>query len=603
MSVKKTILFIALCLSLVIACFESDPVIPTSVFTPVPIPTAIPIPMTAVVDAAASPAGPANPGLPGPPAVPAGAPKLPGPPAGPAHAAKTNTVPTTSKSDPQHNQTQILFEPQKAENCDNNIAFSPFTPNDLPLERYVYEPGIIFVDESFTLIIRKEEVLKENKDSDQFEVSEHMSHALTFGDDDVPRLFDDGTHGDFAPNDGIYTHTCVTVSNEARVEMFSTDDQNYVSFYDMWILNPNLRGSETIMNIGNGIQINDTGFFINIGHEYHRRWNDNWSLTNPSLCKACHTIWDRFGDQFDFFVIAQRDATGGAGYIRFHDNILGTGFSPKCDNRSYCYEIPDGKEHQRLIGIINAPWPQIQGITHELGHGLLGIEAFNFPGPGEEAWNSGDGMHIDSDSTVTGNLQGPFWDPDRGWPHSVRLLESGKPISDYQDGDGTKVYLIGNPTDGFRIKPLDQNRYIWSDIFLYMMGLLDPQEITETYYKLVNPHIEGCVTKEGPLVCTESLVTAKKVIPFTTDDFIEQFGTWNLAFGEQTNTWNLGVLYISDRPHTEAEITFLSEAWREYATSDTYGTKWADDIRWLFSTRGFNEIAIDATSLTGLTDE
>ena len=47
MSSNKTILFIALCLSLIIACSESDPVIPEQTPTPIiKIVTATPIPPT-----------------------------------------------------------------------------------------------------------------------------------------------------------------------------------------------------------------------------------------------------------------------------------------------------------------------------------------------------------------------------------------------------------------------------------------------------------------------------------------------------------------------------------------------------------------------------
>jgi len=47
MSVKKTILFVALCFSLIIACSESDPVIPEQTPTPIiKIVTATPIPPT-----------------------------------------------------------------------------------------------------------------------------------------------------------------------------------------------------------------------------------------------------------------------------------------------------------------------------------------------------------------------------------------------------------------------------------------------------------------------------------------------------------------------------------------------------------------------------
>ena len=238
------------------------------------------------------------------------------------------------------------------------------------------------------------------------------------------------------------------------------------------------------------------------------------------------------------------------------------------------------------------------GVTHEVGHGLLAIEGDDFPGLGIEAWKSGDGMHIESDTTVVSNLMGPFWDPDRGWPYPVKLITSEFPEL------GTEVYLTGNPDDGFRIEPTPLYRgrptvrQIWSDIFLYMMGLLTPEEASgEIYYKLVNPTIEGCDSLDDKLLCTSNEVTAEKVIPFTTADFISRFGDWSLLFGEKTNRWNLGILNISDRPHTQAEVTFLTKVWREFATSDTYETSWTQDIPWSYSTRGLSSINIDATQI------
>ena len=486
------------------------------------------------------------------------------------------------------------FEPGKTDNCDPNIHSSGLTADELPVDRFVYDPGIIFSDEAFTVMRR------ENSFGASSVTVPSYYPLRAYGDDDVPngesypeiQLFDDGTNGDLLANDGVYTRACLTVPYDL------ISDRNFTELLDLWVLDPSLRGSEAVFNNGNGVQINDSGFFIDIGDDYHKRWSSPGFLLFPGACSACQLILELFGDQFDFFSINTRDAVGGGSYIRVHDNIDGTGLTPSCANRSHCHEFPDGQEHQRLMGIINIWWPEMGGVTHEIGHGLLGIEAHDFPGPGIEAWNSGDGMHIDSDTTVVSNLMGPFWDPDRGWPYPVKLITPEFPEW------GTEVYLTGNPDDGFRIEPRplyrgrDTVHQIWSDIFLYMMGLVTPEEASgEIYYKLVNATMDGCESRDDMLLCTSNEVTAEKVIPFTTADFISKFGDWSLTFGEKTNRWNLGVLNISDRPHTEAEVTFLTKVWREYATSDTYENSWTNDVPWSYSTRGLSSINIDATQM------
>jgi len=60
---------------------------------------------------------------------------------------------------------------------------------------------------------------------------------------------------------------------------------------------------------------------------------------------------------------------------------------------------------------------------------------------------------------------------------------------------------------------------------------------------------------------------------------------------------HVGVLNISDRPHTEAEVTFLMNVWSEYATSETYENSWTADIPWSYSTRGLSSINIDAAQM------
>ena len=515
--------------------------------------------------------------------------------------SRTNQTSRTLSQEPPE-----YFEPGKTDNCNPNINSYGLTSDQLPMDRFVYNPGIIFSDEAFT-VMRRENSFGASS------VTVPSYHSLrAYGDDDISiresypeiQLFDDGTNGDLLANDGVYTRACLTVPydlinvrNQGSGFMFA-EVSKFTELQDFWVLDSSLRGSEAVFNNGNGVQINDSGFFIDIGDDYHKRWSSGGFLLFPNTCTACQLIFELYGDQFDFFSINTRDAVGGAGYIRVHDNIDGTGFTPQCPNRSHCYEFPDGQEHQRLMGIMNSWWPAMGGVTHEIGHGLLGIEAHDFPGLGIEAWNSGDGMHIDSDTTVVSNLMGPFWDPDRGWPYPVKLITPEFPEL------GTEVYLTGNPDDGFRIEPTPLHRgrptvrQIWSDIFLYMMGLLTPEEASgEIYYKLVNPTIDGCESLDDKLLCTSNEVTAEKVIPFTTADFISTFGDWSLLFGEKTNRWNLGVLNISDRPHSQAEVTFLTKVWREYATSDTYENSWTADIPWSYSTRGLSSINIDATKM------
>lgn len=233
-------------------------------------------------------------------------------------------------------------------------------------------------------------------------------------------------------------------------------------------------------------------------------------------------------------------------------------------------------------------WPGSGSITHELGHALLGMSTKDFPEPGECQWNAGDGMHIDSDVVATGVLAGPVWDPVRGFPHPV-VVEI--------DGVRREVYMVREPDGTFVLQPIDDAHGVWADVFLYMMGILPLEETNETYYKLVNPSLAGCWSDEWEFVCPEgTVVQPERVIEFTTADLVARYGPWSARADFTPRDLELGVLNISDRRHTEAEITWFARLYREFAQGTDAHEPFYPSTPWRYSTRGLGQIDVDPSN-------
>lgn len=483
-------------------------------------------------------------------------------------------------------QPALAGECQLDGNVSPSIAVSSERLAELGDGRAVYEPAILFADETFTLMKKLERqessVLLDSVAPGAFEV---------VGSDADLYLYDDGSHGDITAGDGVYTRACLSLQEQEWPE-------SDVATFEAFFVNPSLRGTETVQELDEGVRINDTGLFISLGDSYRSNLDRHWYLFNPDVCVACQHAWHSVGDVFDFFVMSPREAWGGAGYTRVHDFIEGTGFAPEHDNFSVSGEpMIDGKEHAEYAGMIWMGWPLIGGLTHELGHGVLGIETTDFPGEGVKQWNSGDGFHIDSDTTVRGDLQGPVWDPDRGWPYPVRLNDGSDSVWDYPE-----VYLDVNSEGLPYLKVMDADRFIWSDIFLYMMGLLSVDETDETYFKLVNPVYSDCETTPNFYVCSGTAVSAEEIIEFSTADLVEKYGPWtNHSTTYDPARINIGVLNVSDRQHTEAEIVLLSRQFRHYATSESETVINTTEYTWWWSTRGLSEVNFNFVD--HLTDE
>ena len=186
-----------------------------------------------------------------------------------------------------------------------------------------------------------------------------------------------------------------------------------------------------------------------------------------------------------------------------------------------------------------------------------------------------------------------MWDPARGHPHHVNLKVDGELLETHfgRDADGT-----------FRLKERTDKDFQLSDIFLYMLGVIDANEATETYYKLVNYRLNDCVPGErSNLVCTNDLIDYDEVISFTTQDFINKFGEYSNPRSSSFDPANikLGILNISDRKHTDAEITYKSKIFRSYAKGAGPKIQFGDEVLrghiWSHITKGKSNVIIDFT--------
>ena len=483
------------------------------------------------------------------------------------------------------NFSSLEFSPQIVGECDSDLPH-PLGENQasaLPEGRVQIEPSVIFLDETFTLTYRST-----NGEGPWGAQTPQIPSWLDFLVDNESgnhELYDNGTNGDAVSGDGVFSRSCLHIP-----EFMLGPNQVAREWMGIVILNTSLRGLISYEQASNNVRTTDGGYFISMGDSYGERWTNGWEHVSPSLCTACWDAWNVSGHVFDWFAVQTRDQVGGAGYIRFHDPVGNIGINPQCEHFSHCYSPLDGREHPELRGILHQQGVVNFGVTHELAHGFLGLDAPDFPEPGEGAWNSGDGMHLDSDTTLSGDLAGPFWDPNRGWPYAVQIED--------ENGDRTEVKLI-HDNGSFHIVPDDSDRMIWSEIFLYIAGFLPAENTTEVYYKLVNESIESCVEEEYALFCTGTNVTAERIIEFNTQDFIDMFGHRIPPHSGDETQINVGVLHISDRNHTEAEMIWFTETYKEWAYS-TESEDWNYTVSdpWPVVTRGLSSINIDPSEMT-----
>jgi hypothetical protein len=100
------------------------------------------------------------------------------------------------------------------------------------------------------------------------------------------------------------------------------------------------------------------------------------------------------------------------------------------------------------------------------------------------------------------------------------------------------------------------------------------------------------------LICTNTKVDAEKIIRFTIDDFTAQYGVWGTEYPFDPKNIRLGVLNVSDRPHTQGEIVWFSNSFRDYISNDGKARgDWINEARWSYTTKGLSNIITDVEKM------
>ena len=480
------------------------------------------------------------------------------------------------------------------------------------------EPGIIFWDETFTMFYRRDNgasggILPIGNTSlgpYEFDLQNKTGFHV---------LHDDGTNGDLLADDGVYTNTCLGLPDYIIQGTINDDpDPMYKNLGDMGFLNPIYRGSVGTEYLTSDVRINDIGFFINTGDWYF----DSKFTTGRGVqnCYPCKVLWE-LGAEFDFISYISRESTGGWGYSRVHDNFTGMCLHEGKGNinkRPYLpeYLISDNP-HTEWIGVVHNNYLNPSGFTHELMHGLAGMGCATFPGNNiskELTLNYGDRMHLKAETTINSSLSGPFWDPSKGWPYSVRVRnEEGLYREAFLTRDNNGNYILKAESD-----PIAR---IESDIMLYQFGLLNASQVTDTYYSIAvsDISIDECFTRpehidnviygdyqDLGLFCDSTIVNTGREVSFNIDDFINFFGEWGIVGSPNYNPEKIrvGMAYISDRAHTEAEITWHTLAFRKYQQSNESTKIFGNSTTtWLQATRGLSELIMDPNLLIDLNNQ
>jgi len=391
----------------------------------------------------------------------------------------------------------------------------------------------------------------------------------------------------------------------------------YEKINKLYVLDPALRDSEEIYQVSENVVLTDSGMFLNIGYDYTQYDNLNnpivFSPNDDSL--LYRYVFKLFDDNINMIVIKPREEFSRGHMMRLNDHIRGTGFyhdyylnngdpSPaKSTDLKYGPWI-DGKAHMELQAVLMMGDPTMSAFLHEYEHSIFGQTdggvSDPFPAPNRGSL-SDDGQHLTPHTTAINSLQGGFkiLMPDGRNYKNVKMLKNASETVDtklvFQDGK-------------FKAIAIDSITKHTSDIFLYTAGVIEANEVLETYYNLVNPSIQGCVETKFEYICNEdNEVFAEEVISWDIGDYIEHFGPRSYAYGDEPKQLNVAIVNIAERPFSEAEIVFNSgiqenlinsepdNSWRDYRLSMNYA--WDNKAN---TNINLKELLLDSSSYIGL---
>ncbi len=435
-------------------------------------------------------------------------------------------------------------------------------------------------------------------------------------------LYDDGTHGDDVPNDGIYSRACVSKDD---LNLVLGDFNGNATSYEynggnLRVVNSDLRNTVSVIRLSDSLTSTKHAMFMKLGKESYKNVREGKveNLQNPKKCEACKEVLGVLGDSVDHLILVPDEPVANAStgeytnYYRTSDNIKGimTYGDPICDpvgwrnhgksgnvNEDYINAIfgcpskyLDGQDYSRLKGIIWAGSPSLNGLNAEFGHWVgIGPRNGDFPADSGISWNSLDRENLDGNTTVTGPypITGSLWDPKRGSPYSVQVLSNNK----WHDA---RIKKEGGNT--FKLVPLNANHYQFDNILLYMMGFISYEDAkNERYYYLEDLTLDDCTTGEQHLLCSgqDTAIDSsnyKNAIEITAEDILINYGARDPKYAPGTTHLNAPSVILTEEVPSDAAVVWYDLIFGWWSTETQYNEKYGGHT-WNSVTQGKSTIA------------
>ncbi len=383
-----------------------------------------------------------------------------------------------------------------------------------------------------------------------------------FGETPDLQLFDDGTHGDAATGDGVYTLEGITSAtfpddvifayfydeNERvdlaniwlSIEVAYTDgrESDFISGSSIQVISDRLQFP--IEQVGNDLFATEYAFFIvdPVGELYTGSFPILPDYNPPAIAKKFYSVYP---DEFDFlnFAVVRGSLNMKAHALRLQAAAQNIG----SDNiEDWAYYNQFGSQGRLLTMVYSGEAGNL--LNHELGHtwgAFIGVEQ-----------GISDGVHWTGNSDIAGVMGDPYIAPDGSYHYFT------------PNGDGT---FSSSGWDDERYAPLD----------LYLMGMIPPDEVPDVHV-LINPDVSDL-----------ERVTAEQVITYTIEEIIAAAGgERNPPYPQAQTHFNVAFIFFSDSAFSSAEYAWYSYHARCYMLKKLCGVSnffYATDGRGTVNTR------------------
>lgn len=412
--------------------------------------------------------------------------------------------------------------------------------------------------------------------------------------DDLLRIYDDGTHGDATPGDGVYTRSDIVADGalshdggthqrlDALIYFFRSDADGFVRTSSLaldsglGVVDAGQRGVVDVVELDTDLTATTHALFLVDDGTIYPDYPNVDADGVVDVCEACGVLIGQFGDEFDFIVLQNREVLnevpdcGCQAFFKGTKNdVEGIGV-PLRDINVGPDTFADGTPFNTfsdgtLRGIIWSNRLDGSALSHEVMH-RWAVDAAP-----QLNWLDGEGHYLEF-TTVNGLMD-------------LELLDASGFLIDLPEAPGIPVDFVPNGDGTFRMvsRPGEFNA-TFDPFSLYLAGFIPASQVPPVFV------LEGAVDLSDP-----NRVTADGVREITIDDVIAIEGARVPSVAASPKDFRIGTIVISDRPYTEAEYAFVTLALRYWESDSQYDGSGSPP--WRAATNGISSITV---SLPGL---